>query len=47
MPEDIDQTAAAYTLIRPARCTKPSRLAKREGSCADWSSTMSQSTPAG
>ena len=31
----------------PARCTKPSRLAKREGSCADWSSTMSQSTPVG
>src|ERR1700720_814718 len=34
-------------VFRPARCTKPSRLAKREGSCADWSSTMSQSTPAG
>ena len=32
---------------RPARCTKPSRLAKRDGCCADWSSTMSQSTPAG
>ena len=32
---------------RPARCTKPSHLAKREESCADWRSTMSQSTPAG
>ncbi len=36
-----------YPPTRPARCTKPSHLAKREGSCADWSSTMSQSTPAG
>ena len=36
-----------YPPTRPARCTKPSHLAKREESCADWSSTMSQSTPAG
>jgi hypothetical protein len=33
--------------IRPARSTKPSRLAKRGGCCAGWSSTTSPSTPAG
>jgi Winged helix-turn helix len=32
---------------RPARSTKPSRRQKRDGCCADWSSTMSQSMPAG
>ena len=30
---------------RPARSTGPSRQTKRAGFCADWSSTMSPSTP--
>ena len=34
-------------LTSPARSTRPSRLAKRDGCCAGWSSTMSPSTPAG
>jgi transposase len=32
---------------RPARSTKRSRRQKRDGCCADWSSTTSQSMPAG
>jgi DDE superfamily endonuclease len=32
---------------RRARSTKRSRRQKRDGCCADWSSTMSQSMPAG
>ena len=33
--------------IPPARSTKPSRLTKRDGCCADWSSITSPSMPVG
>ena len=36
-----------YRRTRPARCTKHSPRQKRDACCADWSSTMFPSTPAG
>jgi transposase len=47
---EAERIRASWTICRrtrPARSTKPSLRAKRDGCCAGWSSTMSPSTPAG
>ena len=44
---DPRRAGQSVDALPPARSTRPSRLAKRDGCCAGWSSTMSPSTPAG